>query len=357
MQPRSRAGPGTRALPLATKRLACSARGVIYAPDERHARGFGVKGAKPRMLDQELHHARASATHRRAVSDDALRRALEAVRARCDVEARRAADPVHFVHRYERREDQEIVALIASALAFGNVKALCAKIEDALARLGPHVAKTADDANDVHARLDGFRHRLYRGRDLAWLIVGARRMQRAHGTLGASFEKKLENGCELREALASWVSELRERGGFSAFGTDGHLGADHLLPDPMRGSAVKRLMLFLRWMVRPADGVDLGLWDAPTSRLVIPLDTHIHKLACNLGLTSRSAADYRAAEEITAALARLDPADPTKYDFSLCHLGMLQSCPSRKDTIRCDGCGVKPVCKHWQPLPPRQTTT
>jgi uncharacterized protein (TIGR02757 family) len=291
------------------------------------------------------------------VADETLRQALDDVRARCDIAARRAADPVHFVHRYERREDQEIVALIASSLAFGNVKALCAKIEDVLERLGPHIARTADDAADVHARLSGFRHRLYCGRDVALLVVGARRMQRVHGSLGSSLVRELAMGLPLREALGVWVVELRERGGFSAFGAEGERGADHLLPDPAKGSAVKRLMLFLRWMARPADGVDLGLWKIHPSRLVIPLDTHIQKLSRNIGLTARTAADYRAAEEITGALSRLDPHDPTKYDFSLCHLGMLQSCPSRKDIVRCEGCGVKPVCRHWQIRAGRQSVT
>jgi uncharacterized protein (TIGR02757 family) len=172
-------------------------------------------------------------------------------------------------------------------------------------------------------------------------------MQRAHGSLGASLVRELATGRHLREALGLWVVELRELGGFSPFGTENQHGADHLLPNPANGSAIKRIMLFLRWMVRPADGVDLGFWPIPPSNLVIPLDTHIHKLSRNIGLTTRNAADYRAAEEITAALARLDPDDPTKYDFSLCHLGMLQSCPSRKDVARCEGCGVKPICRHW----------
>lgn len=282
------------------------------------------------------------------VPDELLRRALDDVRARCDIDVRRAADPVHFVHRYQRREDQEIVALVASSLAFGNVKALCAKIEDVLERLGPRVATTAEDENDVHSRLKGFRHRLYDGRDVACLVVGARRMQRAHGSLGEPLRRELAQGRPFRETLGAWVAELRERGGFPVFGTSESVGADHLLPNPAKGSAVKRLMLFLRWMIRPADGVDLGLWDISPSRLVIPLDTHIHKLSRNIGLTMRNAADYRAAEEITTALARLDPDDPIKYDFSLCHLGMVQSCPSRKDTVRCTGCGVKPVCRHWQ---------
>ena len=290
-------------------------------------------------------------------SNETLRRALDEVRARCDIEARRAADPVHFVHRYERREDREIVALIAASLAFGNVKALCAKIEEVLERLGPRIAAIANHEDEVHSRLNGFRHRLYGGGDVACLIVGARRMQLAYGSLGASLRQELVRERPLREALRTWVLELRQRGGFPAFGARESAGADHLLPDPAKGSATKRLMLFMRWMVRPADGIDLGLWDISPSLLVIPLDTHIHKLSRNIGLTLRKAADYRAAEEITAALARLDPDDPTKYDFSLCHLGMVQSCPSQKDPVRCTGCGVKPVCRHWQSSPSSRSSS
>ncbi|WP_232379319.1 TIGR02757 family protein [Polyangium fumosum] len=280
-------------------------------------------------------------------ADEALRRALDDVRARCDVEARKAADPVHFVHRYARRDDQEIVAMIASSLAFGNVKALCAKIEDALARLGPRVAEIADDPAAVRARLAGFRHRVYRDEDLAGLVIGTRAVQRAHGSLGQALTDKLAASGNLREALGAWVREIRERGELGA-GAGGRRGAEHILPDPSKGSAVKRILLLVRWMARPADGVDLGLWDVPTSRLIIPVDTHIHKLSRNLGLTERTSADFRAAEEITAALARLDPEDPVKYDFSLCHMGMLQTCPSKRDPEACEGCGVKPVCRHWR---------
>lgn len=281
------------------------------------------------------------------VSDETLRVALDDVRSRCDIATRRAADPVRFAHRYAQRNDQEIVALIAASLAFGNVKALCAKIEEALQRLGPNVATIAEDPPRVFSVLQGFRHRLYTGRDLAMLVIGARSMQKAYGFLGAPLQKDLAEGRPFREALGSWVREIRKRGGFADFGKKESVGADHLLPDPARGSAVKRIMLFLRWMSRPADGVDLGLWDISPAKLVIPLDTHIHKLSRNIGLTLRKAADFRAAEEITTELARLDPGDPTKYDFSLCHLGMVQSCPSQKDEKRCNGCGVKPVCRHW----------
>src|SRR5262249_43287193 len=122
----------------------------------------------------------------------------------------------------------------------------------------------------------------------------------------------------------------------------------HLLSDPRGPSASKRLWLFLRWMVRPADGIDLGVWsEVSPSLLLVPVDTHIHKLASNLGLCTTRGLTLRAAEEITAALRRFDAHDPVKYDFSLCHMGMLQRCPSRKDRTRCEGCGVKPVCRHW----------
>jgi hypothetical protein len=104
-------------------------------------------------------------------------------------------------------------------------------------------------------------------------------------------------------------------------------------------------------MVRPADGVDLGLWDVDPASLLVPVDVHIHKLSRNLGFTRRHHLSFRTTMDITEALARLDPLDPAGYDFSLCHMGMLQHCPSRRDARRCEGCGVKPVCLHWAAAP------
>jgi uncharacterized protein (TIGR02757 family) len=277
-----------------------------------------------------------------------IRAALDEVRARCDVEARRAADPIGFVHRYADRESQELVALIASALAFGNVKALRAKIEDALGRLGPDLGKVADDPALVAARLRGWKHRVYRDRDLAGLVVGARRVQRRAGSLGEALARELQRTGSLRPALSAWVAEIRREGGLSPSSKGAPRGASHILADPEKGSAVKRLMLLLRWLSRPADGVDLGLWSIPTSALLIPVDTHIHKLSRNLGLTARKDVSWKTAEEITASLRRFDADDPVKYDFALCHLGMLQRCPSRRDPVRCEGCGIQAVCLHWE---------
>jgi uncharacterized protein (TIGR02757 family) len=255
---------------------------------------------------------------------------------------------VSFVHRYVSPLDREIVALVASSVAFGNVTTIRAKLEDLLGRLGPHPARAADDGARLRAALAGWKHRVYRDEDLARLIEGARRVQRRDGSLGRCLHRHLagrRDHAGLREALAGFCDDIRVAGGLEL--GSARRGPSHLLPDPRGSSGCKRLLLLLRWMGRAPDGVDVGGWDLDPALLLVPVDVHIHKLAKNLGLTRRRAPSWRTTEEITAALARLDPRDPTKYDFALCHMGMLQRCPSRRDRRGCDGCGVKPVCIHW----------
>jgi len=276
-----------------------------------------------------------------------LARALEAVRARCDVGARRAADPVGFVHALRSPDDQEAFGLVAACIAFGNVATIRAKLAELMDRIGPRPARAADDFDDLAARLEGWKHRVFLGEDVARLLAGARRIQREDGSLGARFAAELRREGALRGALAAWCDAIRAAGGLRADAV--RRGPAHLLPDPRGPSGCKRLLLYLRWMVRPADGVDLGLWrGVDPSILLCPVDVHIHKLSRNLGLTARRDLSWRTTDEITRGLAAFDPKDPAKYDFALCHLGMLQRCPSKKDAARCEGCGVKPVCIHWR---------
>ncbi|MFO0586190.1 MAG: TIGR02757 family protein [Polyangiaceae bacterium] len=277
--------------------------------------------------------------------DAAIRLALDAVRATCDTAARAQNDPVEYVHRQPRLLDRELTALVASSLAFGNVKTIRAKIEEALERIGPDLAGAAEDLKKLRQRLRGWKHRLFTADDLARLLFGARRVQLQTGTLGEALRLDFEKTGDLRTALVRWTARIRHEGGLDK--PSERRGPAHILSNPENGSAVKRLHLLLRWMVRPADGVDLGLWPLPASALVMPLDTHIHKLSRNLGFTDRRDVSWRTAEEITAHLRRYDPADPVKYDFSLCHLGMLQRCPSKRDPARCEGCGILAVCRHW----------
>jgi hypothetical protein len=146
-------------------------------------------------------------------------------------------------------------------------------------------------------------------------------VQRASGSLGAALSAELDRTGDLRLALSAWTAAIRRAGGLD---TASGRGAQHILADPAAGSAAKRLMLLLRWMSRPADGVDLGLWDIPTSLLLVPVDTHIHKLH-NLGFTSRKSVSA-AAEEITRGCplrrgrsgeARLRPLPPRHAALAL----------------------------------------
>ncbi len=281
----------------------------------------------------------------------ALASALELVVRTCDVGARLALDPVGLVRRVAGEADRELSGLVAACLAFGNVTSLRASIDDVLGRLGPSIGARLDHPQDARAALAGTGHRMLRAEDITRLLLGARAMQRQHGRLGNALASGLRrHGGQLRPALIEWTAELRERGGLRGDGT--RRGPAHILPDPGKSSACKRLMLYLRWMVRPDDGVDLGLWRAVSpSLLLIPVDTHILRLARNLGLTSCTAPSWAAAEEITAVLRRIDAADPVRFDFALCHLGMVQACPSRRSPGVCDRCGVQGVCRHWRGRP------
>jgi len=99
-------------------------------------------------------------------------------------------------------------------------------------------------------------------------------------------------------------------------------GIKFMFPLPQKGSACKRMNLFLRWMVRN-DELDFGLWnEIKPNKLIIPVDTHIAKICKQLKLTKRKNVNWKMAEEITGKLKRFDPVDPVKYDFALCHIGM-----------------------------------
>src|SRR4051812_6693663 len=182
---------------------------------------------------------RSTVRKQRLALDGAVHRALEGVLARCDVQASIARDPIEYVRKQTSPDNVELVGLIAACVAFGNVKALRAKLDEALRRLGPDVARAADDENFVKKALSTWKHRVYKGDDLARLIVGARRVQRVSGSLGARFGAELEKDNDLREALASFVDAIRHEGGLDRVRSR---GARHLLPDPRGQSGCKRLL-------------------------------------------------------------------------------------------------------------------
>jgi len=220
-------------------------------------------------------------------------------------------DPLEFLYDYEDPHDREIVALVASSLAYGRVAQIIRSVRRVLARLGRTPRRFLRDAspNALRRQLAGFRHRFSTGDDLAALLAGAKTAIERHGSLGASFAAGLDRRDEtVLPALRAFAGQLDAAAGGRC---------NHLLPDPQKGSACKRLNLFLRWLARN-DEVDPGGWDAvPTAKLLVPLDTHMHRIGRALGCTKRKAADIRTAMEITAAFARISPDDPVRYDFAL----------------------------------------
>jgi len=252
----------------------------------------------------------------RATVMDRLRDSLE--RLYCDLNQRRYVhpDPLEFLYRYDDARDREVVALVASSLAYGRVKQILADVSVVLQILGPRPALRLTELSPKQLRtsLSGFKHRFSTGEHVAAMLIGAQRIMNRHGSLEACFAQAVNKGDRtVLPALTGLVSKLTEA-------ADGECG--HLLPDPARGSACKRLNLMLRWLVR-RDNVDPGGWTCVgTDRLIVPLDTHMHRIARALHLTGRKAADGRTAVEVTEAFGRISPADPVRYDFALTRLGI-----------------------------------
>ena len=261
-----------------------------------------------------------------------------------------ANDPLSFCHRYPDPADREIVGFIAASFAYGQVKIIRTNLEKIFSVMGPSPRRFVEEFEPAAglALFAGFKHRFNDHRDLCALLLAARTMLEEADSIGEFFL-----GChdplapDITASLVEYTAALLAMDYSPVFGTN-RIPADSyfpfFFPSPASGSACKRLCMFLRWMVRPADGIDLGLWrDISPARLVIPVDAHIRRLGRCLGLTSRKQADWRMAVEITTALRQLDPDDPVKYDFSLCHLGISEGCDG-KDRLRCLACPVVDVC-------------
>lgn len=241
-----------------------------------------------------------------------------------------ASDPIHIVRRYGRPADREVAGFLAAGLAFGRVASLMQSIERLLACMGPAPAawvRAFDPARDGGA-LEPLGHRWTRGRDFVALVWILRQMLERSGSIEGSFVEGLDPAAaDVGAALESFSTRARAIDLRPAYGRRPRSpGAHYFFPRPSAGSACKRLNLFLRWMVR-RDAVDLGVWTrVPASKLVVPLDTHIIRVGRCLGLTRYRSPGWRMAAEITASLREIDAADPVRYDFALCHLGMHGLC-------------------------------
>jgi uncharacterized protein (TIGR02757 family) len=258
------------------------------------------------------------------------------------------SDPLELVHRFSAPEDQEIVGLLASSLAFGNVTAIRRSLERLLQILGnrPWRYLRAIEPRRGLQNFRGFHHRWITGRDVVCLLFFARQMFDQAGSIGNYFRRfyEAEQG-DMRRVLARFSGStltLDHGGLYRGEGLPRTARVRYFFPSPEAGGACKRLNLYLRWMVRPRDGLDLGLWSfVSPSSLVIPLDTHMSRIGRHMRWTTRKTPGWKMAVDITRSLAEVAPEDPTRYDFALTRMGILEGCPRHTKNDSCELCNLK----------------
>jgi uncharacterized protein (TIGR02757 family) len=257
-------------------------------------------------------------------------------------------DPVQIVHRFHSDADREVVGFVASALAFGRVASVMQSVERVVGAMEPAPAafvgrfEPAAHGNPFLSVV----HRWTRGADLVALLWVLRQMLDRSGSVESFFLEGYDpQAPDVGHALESFSSRALQLDLRAAYGrVPDRPGVAYFFPRPSCGSACKRLNLYLRWMVRH-DGIDMAAWRRVSpSKLVVPLDVHVIRLGQCLGLTRYTSPGWRMAAEITASLRAMDPADPAKYDFALCHVGMRDQCGFRR-AVRDAGCPLRGFCR------------
>lgn len=243
-----------------------------------------------------------------------FRRRLEEIRNMYNKRRFVSPDPLQFLYEYPDVRDREICGMIASSLAFGRVDQIIKAVDRVLCVMGKHprnYIETGDFSDFVHD-FDHFRYRFVKGRQVAELCKGIKHVIQTFGSLNECFIQGFSRRHETAlPALSFLTSGILE-----------HADPGYLLAVPEKGSACKRSNLYLRWMVRN-DEVDPGGWSGvSSSMLVVPLDTHMHRICRQLGFTDRRQADMKAALQATRRLRYITPDDPVCYDFSLTRFGI-----------------------------------
>jgi uncharacterized protein (TIGR02757 family) len=276
---------------------------------------------------------------RRPVPDALLKQRLDTLVATFDISTI-APDPLQLVLRFVDPPDQEVAGLLAAAFAYGRADTIVANIGVVLARMKPSPYRylATFRRSEATKRFAGFAHRFHKTRELIDLFECLAAAIRSHGSIGALFGECYDGSDpDIGPALARFTGAL--------IGARRSPALRYLLTSPLAGSACKRMNLYLRWMIRRTPP-DLGLWTfADPAKLVMPLDTHIHRITSFLGLNTRRSADWKTARVLTDRLARFDASDPVRYDFALCRLGILDRCGTKKRKENCDVCVLNDVCR------------
>ncbi|MDO1514636.1 TIGR02757 family protein [Maribacter confluentis] len=227
-------------------------------------------------------------------------------------------DPIQIPHMFTIKEDIEISAFLTATIAWGNRKSIINNSHKLMELMGqsPYDFISNYSENDLD-QLANFVHRTFNGIDLSYFIKSLRHIYKVHNGLEGIFTKY-----QTSNSLQPTISKFKEL----FFELPHETRTTKHVSDPLKGSAAKRINMFLRWMVRDASTeVDFGLWEnIPSSILSCPLDVHSGNVARKLGLLKRKQNDAKALVELDANLRKLDPVDPVKYDFALFGLGVFE---------------------------------
>ncbi|NBX68083.1 MAG: TIGR02757 family protein [Proteobacteria bacterium] len=258
--------------------------------------------------------------------DESIRLSFEAAFKDYHLERERKLDPISLVYPYKDNKDREIVAFLVALISYGNVRTILQSGEKLLTPLGPSPYSYLISEKPL-GLWPSFKHRFTTGKDIEILAHWLRTILLREGTLENFFLKvsgTADSNMKVklsRFVAGIWSEKLPE-----------HLLADskkrtrnlkYLLSNPDQGSACKRLNMFLRWVVRPNDGIDLGIWKGISPReLMLPLDTHLIQTLKKLRWIQKETANWNAVEAATQRLRTISAEDPIRYDFALCHLSM-----------------------------------
>lgn len=234
------------------------------------------------------------------------------------------ADPICIPHQFSLQQDVEIAGLFAAILAWGNRTTIISKSKELMRRMddAPYDFCKNHQPEDLSALL-GFKHRTFNDTDLLYFIAFLQMHYSKHTTLETAFIPPANTYTSIAHPAEKRLTHFYRY--FFSLEDVPNRTRKHIAT-PEKGSACKRLNMYLRWMVRKDNkGVDFGIWKKiPASELICPIDLHVARVARKLQLLQRSTTDWQAALELTEQLKSFDSNDPVKYDFALFGLGVIE---------------------------------
>jgi uncharacterized protein (TIGR02757 family) len=280
-----------------------------------------------------------------AADSEQLRVVLERLYERYNHRKFVGLDPLAFLYKYDKPRDVEIVGFLAAGLAYGRVEQITRSLTELFGRMGESPYEfTAGFGDGQRDKLAGFRHRFNTGQDVADLLAVFRGMLEKSGSIERFFmdgySSQDENILPAIESFCARALGMHDR----LAGCEAGTGLRYLLTRPGGGSPCKRMNLFLRWMVRK-DAVDVGVWKGvDRAKLIVPVDVHMARLSRILGMHIARNVTLKTAVAITRTFAEVSPADPAKYDFALCRVGIYEGCTGKLQEF-CPKCELLGFCR------------